>query len=134
MLCVKEIGHSAEAPAEVLGCPFAFISEKPLAGHGLHTTPQERSLVLVVSLNVAVLSATRFQYPQTAAPAPSLGLLFLWLHLICCEPCVSLSVGLSSAGKGDEAPAPINETAKPAATGDAIAAAAAVTNKAAGLL
>ena len=102
------------------GWSFCFHQREALAGHGLHTTPQERPLVLVVSLNVAILCATRFQYPQLQ-PHPEFGAAFLWSHLIC-------------AGKGDEAPATIDETAKPAATGDAIAAAAAVTHKAAGLL
>ena len=110
------------------GWSFCFHQREALAGHGLHTTQQERPLVLVVSLNVAILSATRFQYPQLQ-PHPQFGAAFLWLHLICLP-----LRRLSSAGKGDEAPAPIDETAKPAATGAAIAAAAVVTHRAAGLL
>ena len=97
----------------MLGLSFCFHQREALAGHGLHTTPQERPLVLVVSLNVAILSATRFQYPQLQ-PHPQFGAAFL--------------------ATAPPVRAAIDETAQPAATGDAIAAAAAVTHKAAGLL
>jgi hypothetical protein len=65
VLLVKGIGHSAEAPAEVLGLPFA----EAFAGHESASNPAGTGSVLVVGLYVAIL-ATRFQYPQLQPQHP----------------------------------------------------------------
>jgi hypothetical protein len=106
------------------GWSFCFHQREALAGHGLHTTRQERPLVLVVSLNVAILSATRFQYPQLQ-PHPQFGAAFFVVTFDLLRAMRLPLRRIEQCG--------IDETAKPA-TGDAIAAAAAVTHKAAGLL
>ena len=104
------------------GWSFCFHQREALAGHGLHTTPQERPLVLVVSLNVAILSATRFQYPQLQ-PHPQFGAAFFAVTFDLLRAMRLPLRRIEQCGKG-----------RSAATGDAIAAAAAVTHKAAGLL
>ena len=71
----RDTGNAVDRCIDIRPAHEFAIAGLPLAGLPIGGT-QERTPVLVVGKPVAILSATGFVLPPTAAPAPSPGLLF----------------------------------------------------------